>query len=278
MTEGATTDTMVGMPPVGNDQSDDGEPQVINFDVFSYMLDIGEAMLGSGADVHTVESVLVRMGKAYGAYKMDVLVITAVIIVTITLPNDVEKTMTRRIANEGSTNFDRLEALSKLCDQCCKEPMSARDLRRSLDRIKGKPFPNLALYLGGALSAGGFAVFFGGTFLDGIASAVIALLACAALKYFRPITPNTIIFNFATALVTGIIICIVSKFAIHMSIDMAIIGVIMLLIPGVAMTNATRDMLSGDTISGVMRFVESLVWATSLALGFMAAIWIAGFV
>lgn len=56
---------------------------------------------------------------------------------------------------------------------------------------------------------------------------------------------------------------------------MVIIGVIMLLIPGVAMTNATRDVLSGDTISGVMRFIESLLWATSLALGFMSALWIA---
>lgn len=271
MADAKMTDTMTGMEPVGVSSS------AANFDVFSYMLDIGEAMLGSGADVHTVESVLSRMGKAYGAYKMNVLVITAVIIVTITLPGGVEKTMTRRITSEGSTDFDRLEALSKLCDRCCENPMPAQELRRNLNRIKGKPFPNLALYLGGALSAGGFAVFFGGTYLDGVVSAVIALLVCVALKYFRPITPNTIVFNFATALVTGIVICVVSKFLIHMSIDMAIIGVIMLLIPGVAMTNATRDMLSGDTISGVMRFVESLVWATSLALGFMAAIWIAGF-
>lgn len=272
MDTASTVDTDMFTPVTGS------EPEAINFDVFSYMLDIGEAMLGSGADVHTVESVVTRMGKAYGAYKMDVLVITAVIIVTITLPGDIEKTMSRRIANEGSTDFDRLEALSKLCDQCCENPLSARELRRSLDRIKGKPFPNLPLYLGGALSAGGFAVFFGGTLLDGGMSALVALIVCAALKYFRPITPNTIIFNFATALVTGVIICLVSKLATHMSIDMAIIGVIMLLIPGVAMTNATRDMLSGDTISGVMRFVESLVWATSLALGFMAALWIAAFI
>ena len=109
-------------------------------------------------------------------------------------------------------------------------------------------------------------------------SAVIALFVCAALKYFRPITPNTIVFNFATSLVTGLIICLVARLVPHMSIDMAIIGVIMLLIPGVAITNATRDMLSGDTISGVMRFIESLLWATSLALGFMAALWIASLV
>ena len=59
------------------------------------------------------------------------------------------------------------------------------------------------------------------------------------------------------------------------NIDMVIIGVIMLLIPGVAMTNATRDMLSGATISGVMRFIESLFLATSLVLGFMGALWLA---
>lgn len=209
---------------------------------------------------------------------MNVLVITAVIIVTITLPGDVEKTMSRRIANEGSTDFDRLEALSKLCEECCQTPLPAQELRRRLDRIKGKLFPKLSLYLGGALSAGGFAIFFGGTILDGIMSALIALFVCAALKYFRPITPNTIVFNFATSLVTGLIICLVARFVSHMSIDMAIIGVIMLLIPGVAITNATRDMLSGDTISGVMRFIESLLWATSLALGFMAALWIASLV
>ena len=241
------------------------------------MLDIGEAMLTSGADVHTVEYMLARMGKAYGAYKMNVLVITAVIIVTITLPGDIEKTMSRRIANEGSTNFDRLEALSKLCDECCQTPLPAQELRRRLDRIKGKPFSNVALYLGGALSAGGFAVFFGGTLLDGIMSAIIALFVCASLKYFRPITPNTIVFNFVTALAAGLLICVVAHFLPALSIDMAIIGVIMLLIPGVAMTNATRDMLSGDTISGVMRFIESLLWATSLALGFMSALWIATF-
>lgn len=247
------------------------------FDVFSYMLDIGEAMLTSGADVHTVEYQLARMGKAYGAYKMNVLVITAVIIVTVTLPGDVEKTISRRIADEGSTNFDRLEALSKLCDECCDDPLPALELRRRLDRIKGKPFPKPFLYIGGALSAGGFAVFFGGTLLDGVVSAIIALFVCVALRYFRPITPNTIVFNFVTALAAGLLICVVARFVSDLSVDMAIIGVIMLLIPGVAMTNATRDMLSGDTISGVMRFIESLLWATSLALGFMSALWIATF-
>ena len=42
------------------------------------------------------------------------------------------------------------------------------------------------------------------------------------------------------------------------------------------MTNAIRDMLMGDTIAGVMRFVETLLWAAGLACGFMAALLLTG--
>ena len=60
------------------------------------------------------------------------------------------------------------------------------------------------------------------------------------------------------------------------NLDKIMIGDIMLLIPGIAMTNAIRDMLMGDTISGLMRLIESILWAGSLAVGFMASIWMVG--
>lgn len=54
------------------------------------------------------------------------------------------------------------------------------------------------------------------------------------------------------------------------------IGDIMLLIPGIAITNSIRDMLMGDTIAGIMRLIESILWAGALASGFMASIWMVG--
>lgn len=241
---------------------------------FPYMLDIGEAMLDSGADVHTVEEILSRMGQAYGAVNMNVLVITSVIVVTMTLPDGSEYTLTRRVLSEGTTNFYQLEALTRLCNRCCVEPLPPKDLGTELKRIKRVPVSDVALFGGGILSAGGFAVFFGGSILDGAVSAFFAVLICLALKYLRSFTPNTMIFNFGVSFVVGLLIVLSAHLIPTLNTDMVMIGDIMLLIPGVAMTNATRDMLSGDTISGVMRFVESLLWATSLAFGFMAALWL----
>lgn len=243
--------------------------------VYPYVMDIGEAMLKCGADVHTIEQTLVRLGKAYGAQRMNVLVITAVIVATVSYPDGTEQTYSRRVIGEGGPDFAKLEALSQLCAECCQHRMPAAELADRLAAIKARRFPNAALFLGGVLSSSGFALYFGGTVHDGFVSALFALVVCLAIRFFKPLTPNTIIFNFATSLVVGVAICLAASFVPVYNVDTVIIGVIMLLIPGLAMTNATRDMLSGDTISGVMRFVESLLWATALALGFMAALWMA---
>lgn len=247
-----------------------------NTKLYSCMLDIGEAMLVCGADVHTVESVLGRLGHAYGALQMNVLVITSEIIATVMLPDEDELTLTRRITSIGDTNFDRLESLTDLCDSCCAKPLPLNELRSRFEAIQEKPFPSIALYLGGMFAAGGFAIFFGGSLIDGLVSALFALIVCFSLRHFRCYVPTAMAFNFLISLGMGLLICLGEMVIPGINIDMVIIGVIMLLIPGVAMTNATRDMLSGDTISGVMRFVESLLWASALAFGFMTALWLAG--
>ena len=244
--------------------------------IFPLLLDIGEAMIKCGADVHTVEQLLIRLGRAYGAVRMNVLVITAAILVTVTYPGNRELTFSRRVEGEGGTDFYRLERLNALCRDCLACPLSADELAQRFNAIRAMRPAGWSFYLGGALSSGGFAMFFGGTWAAGVAAALFALLVCAAIRHLKAFAPNTLVFNFGTSLLVGIAIATVAGATQLVNVDMVIIGVIMLLIPGLAMTNATRDMLSGDTISGVMRFVESLLWATALALGFMAALWVAG--
>ena len=57
-------------------------------------LDLGEAMLAAGADVNRVEDTLTRLGRAYGAVRMDVFVITSSIVVTMSLPDGRDVTQT----------------------------------------------------------------------------------------------------------------------------------------------------------------------------------------
>ena len=49
--------------------------------------------------------------------------------------------------------------------------------------------------------------------------------------------------------------------------DIMIISSIMLLVPGLAITNAIRDTVAGDYVSGVARALEAVIVAVAIAAG-----------
>ena len=53
--------------------------------------------------------------------------------------------------------------------------------------------------------------------------------------------------------------------------DAAVIGALMILVPGLLFTNAMRDIIYGDTNSGINRIVQVLLIAVAIALGAAAA-------
>lgn len=240
------------------------------------ILDLGEAMLVCGADVHSIEVAIQRLGITYGAYKMNVLVITTSIIVTATMADGDEITQTRRIEDPSDNDFEKLEQFTRLVQSCIKSPVDPEILQSRLLKIKTSHMSKMHLFLSGILSTSSFAIFFGGSWIDAIVAAVFSILICLMVLYLKPLTPNTITFDFLASLTTGVGICIVSRMIPDLSIGMVVIGDIMILIPGVAMTSAIRDLISGDTVSGSMRLLESLFWSSALALGFMGAMWMFG--
>lgn len=238
-------------------------------------LNLGEMMLRAGGEIKRVEDTLMRMGAAYGAEKMNVFVITSSIVVTMAFPDGRELTQTRRIMDESGTDFTRLEALNELSRSCCSAPMTPKELKMQIERLDRTP-SQLQIWLGSAVGAGSFAIFFGGTLIDGISAAIFALFICCLKKYLKPVCPNNVVFNLLCSFTTGVGICLTASLFTSLHADKIMIGDIMLLIPGIVMTNSIRDVLVGDTIAGVMKFIESLLWASAIACGFMLAIQLIG--
>jgi uncharacterized membrane protein YjjP (DUF1212 family) len=54
------------------------------------------------------------------------------------------------------------------------------------------------------------------------------------------------------------------------------IGDIMLVIPGLQLTNSLRDMINGDMISGLLNMSEALLKAVAVAVGFAGVIILGG--
>ena len=232
------------------------------------VLDIAEGMMVSGAEIDRIEGTVTRMGEAFGAKRVNSFAITSSIVVTLEMPDGETLTQTRRIVSSGTTDFTRLEALNRLSREYCADPFSVDELKRRLNDCK-KPFSKLKYYIGSVLAAAAFAVFFGGTVYDGLVAGVFAVLICVFSGLAPKFCPNSIISKFLCSLIVGLGICAVCRFVPVLNADMIMIGDIMLLIPGIALTNSIRNILVGDTVSGLTRFTESLVLAGALAGGFM---------
>ena len=131
-------------------------------------------------------------------------------------------------------------------------------------------------YLGAALIAGGFAVFFGGNIEDGAASAVLGMIMLTMMKFMGRYEKNQLAMMFIISFMAGLftILMMTAGFGEHK--DKIMIGGIMLLIPGIAMTNSVRDMLTGDIVTGMLRLTNSLLQAAAIACGFALSLMVTG--
>lgn len=239
------------------------------------VLDIAESMMQSGAEIDRVENTVNRMAKAYGVTRVDTFAIISSIVVTIEMPDGETLTQTRRIVLGGNTDFARLEALNRISREYCAERFSVEELKSRFEGCS-QPFSQLKYYLGSVIAAAGFAVFFGGNLFDAVVSAVFAVVICAFSNVAPKFCPNNIISKFLCSLIVGLGICTVCRLFPTLHYDMIMIGDIMLLIPGIALTNSIRNLIIGDTVSGLTRFTECLVLAGALAGGFMLSIVLLG--
>lgn len=232
-------------------------------------LNIGEEMLISGAEVSRVEDSIRRICTAYGAERVDVFAISTAIFATVYSPVYGALSQTRRLT---SSRYDlhKLSRLNSLSRRICEEMPLFEEVERELDDIRRNTPQYSALAMFGiyALVSSSFTLFFGGTWLDTAASAVIGVfLRCmdyVSRRLELPPTIAAVLWSFAGGCLAQLFVA----FGLGDSTDLISVGNVMLLIPGMLLTNSIRDMFSGDTISALHGFCNAFLLAALIALGF----------
>lgn len=242
------------------------------------ILDVGEEMIVSGAEVSRVEDSIERMCESYGAPydRINVFIITSNIQVTLETPDGRILTQIRRLIRHG-TNFDRLDYLNALSRYICENKPDYDEIQERLDEVMSRPEPRRLLKIFGAvIIAASFTVFFGGNWMDSIAAGFVGLVIVLMELYLASHESNQIIYNFVVSFVSGVTALLLTKIGLGDNVDKIMIGGIMLLIPGIAMTNSVRDMLIGDIMSGWLRLLSALLIAGAIACGFALSIILIG--
>ena len=226
----------------------------------------GMILLESGAETYRVEDTMTRICKAYGADVVDAYATPTMILISFSIDGELVHNIKRTsIKSVDLTKVDKVNDISR---RVSSKHMSLNELMSCLDELDHvKLYPYWLQILGAAMSTFGFGLFFGGSLKDSLCAFILGAL----LKMFL-IVLNRIEFNaFFTNLLGGSFVTIGAfgclALGICDSLDIVIISSIMLLVPGLAVTNAIRDSVSGDLFSGLARTTEAIFIAVAIALG-----------
>lgn len=233
-------------------------------------LELGKCMVQSGAEVRRVEDTVTRVMRAYGAASSEVFSISSLVLATIKWKDGSHMTQSKRIDGFG-TNLHKLEMYNALARYICRKKPQVEEIRKRMGTIaKGRKvnWLDAACYM---LSAGMFAVFFGGSYRDGISAGILGLFVFFFDQFLNKAVANKLVYTLFASLLTGWLAILAVKLGIGENLDKIMIGDIMLFIPTLALCNSLKDMLYGDIITGIYRSIEALLIAAAIGGGFFIA-------
>lgn len=230
-------------------------------------IDLGYRLAMSGAETYRIEESIRRILASYDI-DSDVFAIPNCLIVSIKTLDGQPMTRMRRIGFHGN-DLDSVEKYSNLSRRICAEkpePSLARKWLAETDSsVRSYSLP--ILLVGNFLGAFGFSIVFGGSFIDGVCSGICGVLIGLINYYLGIQKVNPFFTTIAAAFVMAISANLMGVIGIAHNIDMVTIGALMILVPGLVFTNAMRDIIYGDTNSGINRIVQVLLVAAAIALG-----------
>ena len=233
--------------------------------------ELGYELAMCGAETFRVEDSIHRVLATYGI-ESEAFAITNCLTVSIEAQNGKPLTRMKRIGYHGN-NMEGVERFNALSRRICAEkpdPETAMQwLRETKKQCRVYSLP--MVLLGDVLGSFGFAMFFGGTVVDGLWAGLCGIVIGLVSKLMDDLKANPFFSTIASSFFMALVAYILAGLGWTDNVDTAIIGALMILVPGLLFTNSMRDIIYGDTNSGINRLVQVILIAVAIASGTAAA-------
>ncbi len=229
---------------------------------------LGKIMLESGAEIFRVEETMEYFCDAYGVLIRDISVTPTEIVVSIVDVNGVPRAYMRRVKSR-SLNLNKVKLVNDFSQElACGTPPPIRKSQARLRQIAQSSSYRLpVMTLATGLGTGSFAIVFGGTYADFISGFFVGML----LRLFMYSLNRLDLHDMFSNLAGGVVAASLGWFAVFIGVghdwEIITISALTLLFPGLLLTNALRDVASGDLVSGISHTVEAFSIAAALAGG-----------
>ncbi|MGX7418187.1 threonine/serine exporter family protein [Carnobacterium gallinarum] len=225
----------------------------------------GKIMLESGAEMYRVEDTMNRIAANLNGH-------TGISFVTPTgifMGLEGETGLKMQQIPSRTINLEKVSKVNDLSRDFTANKISLADLSSRLKKLEKdtESFPAWLQILAAAIVSGTMMILFDGRWYDFIATCMIGAVGFSVSFYSTDFFKVKFLSELVASLVIGVLAVAAVHFRLGVSIDTMIIGCVMPLVPGVAITNAVRDLLAGHLLSGMARGMEALITACMIGIG-----------
>lgn len=234
----------------------------------------GEILLQSGAEIFRVHETINRILDAFEVQSHANYVLSNGIFVTLDEQQE-DNCVSMRFVPAAAIHLGRIAAVNELSREIEQNPgaLGYEGYLARLEQCASAPhFPLWLRVLGSAVGSAGFCFLLGGSAADSIGAFVCGLLLQLFLSLYGKNKLSRFMPTILGAALVSTLAVLMTLLPLRLSLDHVIIGAIMTLVPGVALTTSIRDFFSGDFLCGTIHLIDALLTGVCIAVGVGAAL------
>ena len=231
-------------------------------ELLDFTTEVGECLLSSGAETGRVEDTLTRIVRYFYKGHSEILVVLTGFFVNIGAYTETVRVRKRTI------NLDTIARINMLSRDIVEGRTNFDSAVKRLAEIKKcKPYPVWIKTPAVAVSCGLFTLLSDGGWADALNSLIVGAIMNLIINILESRGVTNFIVTFLGGAIIAVLTVLIYTAGLGTSINAMITGAIMPLVPGLAITNALRDIIDGDYLSGGARLFDAVVVAVALAAG-----------
>jgi uncharacterized membrane protein YjjP (DUF1212 family) len=239
--------------------------------VLEIALSSGQILMKNGAETYRVEDTIERICSAYDL-ECECLTTAKGVIVSVMYSSGEKMTSLKKVRNTG-VDLYRIELINSFSRDFKRNCIEYDEAKKILREIENAPEFSLPVRIFAAsMTSFIYSLFFNGTIYDSVAAALISICIYFMMEKISKLG----FFQFFEFFFSGFVIGIASLFAENLfpfiSKGNIITGAIMILLPGVPLTNGIKDIIYGDFTSGLIKFGEAMLIIIAVGAGIGAAL------
>lgn len=234
--------------------------------LLNFSSNAGKIMLQSGGETFRVEETVSRICKSFEVDEVDAFATPTAVMISIIVDGKIHSVVKR--INSRGVDLNKVHNVNSLSRKIYLEKLSLDECEKELEKLcTDNYYPDKTILLMSGVATATFTILFGGDFNSFLAAFFIGIITKLISMSLSKSSLNEFFVNSICGAVIAICSVVLMRVGIIKEIDKLIAGSIMLLVPGLALTNSIRDIMEGQLISGLTKVAEAFLIGVSIAVG-----------